>query len=183
MKKNKFIVYDPEFINIGHYSRFNKYILELLCKINTIDEIVYLGKKIYKHKKIKIKKLPSLSTFDYRYDSKLKKILFIPIEVLKTLNVIFKLKKNCNNGTLILLSGGSIFLNFFMLIFFKKPFIIYSVGISDLYSKGFIGWIFNIIYTLNYSKSEKIIVTNEINQMKLRKLKFKEVFVLPERNL
>lgn len=183
MKKNKFIVYDPEFINIGHYSRFNKYILELLCKINTIDEIVYLGKKIYKHKKIKIKKLPSLSTFDYRYDSKLKKILFIPIEVLKTLNVIFKLKKNCNNGTLILLSGGSIFLNFFMLIFFKKPFIIYSVGISDLYRKGFIGWIFNIIYTLNYSKSEKIIVTNEINQMKLRKLKFKEVFVLPERNL
>jgi hypothetical protein len=183
MKKNKFIVYDPEFINIGHYSRFNKYILELLCKINTIDEIVYLGKNIYKNKKIKFKKLDSLSTFDYRYDSKLKKILFIPIEVLKTLNVIFKLKKNCNNGTLILLSGGSIFLNFFMLIFFKKPFIIYSVGISDLYRKGFIGWIFNIIYTLNYSKSEKIIVTNEINQMKLRKLKFKEVFVLPERNL
>jgi len=183
MKKNKFIVYDPEFINIGHYSRFNKYVLELLCKINTIDEIVYLGKNIYKNKKIKFKKLDSLSTFDYRYDSKLKKILFIPIEVLKTLNVIFKLKKNCNNGTLILLSGGSIFLNFFMLIFFKKPFIIYSVGISDLYRKGFIGWIFNIIYTLNYSKSEKIIVTNEINQMKLRKLKFKEVFVLPERNL
>tara|TARA_B100000795_G_C22766840_1_gene426079 strand:+ start:868 stop:1419 length:552 start_codon:yes stop_codon:yes gene_type:complete len=183
MKKNKFIVYDPEFINIGHYSRFNKYILELLCKINTIDEIVYLGKNIYKNKKIKFKKLDSLSTFDYRYDSKLKKILFIPIEVLKTLNVIFKLKKNCNNGTLILLSGGSIFLNFFMLIFFKKPFIIYSVGISDLYRKGFIGWIFNIIYTLNYSRSEKIIVTNEINQMKLRKLKFKEVFVLPERNL
>jgi len=183
MKKNKFIVYDPEFINIGHYSRFNKYILELLCKINTIDEIVYLGKNIYKNKKIKFKKLDSLSTFDYRYGSKLKKILFIPIEVLKTLNVIFKLKKNCNNGTLILLSGGSIFLNFFMLIFFKKPFIIYSVGISDLYRKGFIGWIFNIIYTLNYSKSEKIIVTNEINQMKLRKLKFKEVFVLPERNL
>ena len=183
MKKNKFIVYDPEFINIGHYSRFNKYILELLCKINTIDEIVYLGKNIYKNKKIKFKKLDSLSTFDYRYDSKLKKILFIPIEILKTLNVIFKLKKNCNNGTLILLSGGSIFLNFFMLIFFKKPFIIYSVGISDLYRKGLIGWIFNIIYTLNYSKSEKIIVTNEINQMKLRKLKFKEVFVLPERNL
>ena len=93
MKKNKFIVYDPEFINIGHYSRFNKYILELLCKINTIDEIVYLGKNIYKNKKIKFKKLDSLSTFDYRYDSKLKKILFIPIEVLKTLNVIFKLKK------------------------------------------------------------------------------------------
>ena len=74
MKKNKFIVYDPQFINKGHYSRFNKYILELLCKINTIDEIVYLGKNIYKNKKIKFKKLDSLSTFDYRYSSKLKKI-------------------------------------------------------------------------------------------------------------
>tara|TARA_B110000971_G_C19848881_1_gene426123 strand:+ start:465 stop:677 length:213 start_codon:yes stop_codon:yes gene_type:complete len=70
-----------------------------------------------------------------------------------------------------------------MFIFFKKPFIIYPVGISDFYRKGFIGWVFKIIFTLNYSKSEKIIVTNEINQMKLRKLKFKEVFVLPERNL
>lgn len=183
MKKNKFIVYDPQFINKGHYSRFNKYILELLCKINTVEEIVYLGRNIYKNKKIRFKKLDSLSTFNYRYDSKLKKILVIPLEILKTLKVIFKLKKNCNDGTLILLSEGSIFLNFFMFIFFKKPFIIYPVGISDFYRKGFIGWVFKIIFTLNYSKSEKIIVTNEINQMKLRKLKFKEVFVLPERNL
>ena len=87
MKKNKFTVYDPQFNNIGHYSRFNKYILELLCKINKIDEIVYLGKNIYKNKKIKFKKLESLSTFNYRYDSKFKKILFIPIEILRTLKV------------------------------------------------------------------------------------------------
>tara|TARA_B110000971_G_C19848881_1_gene426122 strand:+ start:125 stop:412 length:288 start_codon:yes stop_codon:yes gene_type:complete len=93
MKKNKFIVYDPQFINKGHYSRFNKYILELLCKINTVEEIVYLGRNIYKNKKIKFIKLDSLSTFNYRYDSKLKKILVIPLEILKTLKVIFKLKK------------------------------------------------------------------------------------------
>ena len=183
MKKNKFTVYDPQFNNIGHYSRFNKYILELLCKINKIDEIVYLGKNIYKNKKIKFKKLESLSTFNYRYDSKFKKILFIPIEILRTLKVIFKLKKICSDGTLILLSEGSIILNFFMLIFFKRPFVIYSVGISNLYRKGFIGWIYKTIYTLNYSKSISIIVTNKISQMKLKKLKIKKVFVLPERNL
>ena len=55
MKKNKFIVYDPEFNNIGHYTRLNKYILELLTKINKVDEIIYFGKNIHKNKKIKFK--------------------------------------------------------------------------------------------------------------------------------
>ena len=114
MKKNKFIVYDPEFKDIGHYTRFNKYILELLTKIIKVDEIIYFGKNICSNKKIKFKKLHSLSTFNYRYNSKLKKVLFTPIEILKTLNVIFNLKKNCKGATLILSSEGSIFLNLFM---------------------------------------------------------------------
>ena len=33
MKTNRFIIYDPEFNNFGHYSRLNKYILELLLKL------------------------------------------------------------------------------------------------------------------------------------------------------
>jgi len=183
MKKNKFIVYDPEFINMGHYSRLNKYILELLTKIKKVDEIIYFGKNIYKNKKIKFKRLPSLSTYNYRYSSKYKKVFFSFFEILKTLKVVFKLKKESKGATLILLSEGSIFLNLFMFLFFKSPFIIYSITIRNFYRKGFIGWLFKIIYKLNYFKSESIIVTDKIFQSNLKKMKFKNVFILPERNL
>lgn len=183
MKKNKFIVYDPEFNNIGHYTRLNKYILELLTKIKKVDEVIYFGKNIYKNKKIKFKRLPSLSTYNYRNASKYKKVFFSFVEILKTLKVIFKLKKKSKDATLILLSEGSIFLNLFMFIFFKSPYIIYSITIKNFYKKGFIGWIFRLIYTLNYSKSKSIMVTNKIFQIKLKKMKFKNVFILPERNL
>ena len=183
MKKNRFIVYDPEFNNLGHYTRLNKYILELLSKINNVHEIIYFGKNIYNKKNIKFRRLNSLSTFKFRSQSKLKRIIFIPFEIFKTLKVIFALKKNSKNATLILLSEGSIFLNFFMLIFFDKPFIIYSITIKNFYKKGFVGWIFRIIFKLNYSKSKSIMVTNEIFLVKLKKMKFKNVFLLPERNL
>ena len=70
-----------------------------------------------------------------------------------------------------------------MLIFFDRPFIIYSITIKNFYKKGLIGWIFKIIFKLNYLKSKSIIVTNEIFLVKLKKMKFKNVFFLPERNL
>ena len=183
MKTNRFIIYDPEFNNFGHYSRLNKYILELLSKINKVHEIIYFGKNIYDKKDIKFKRLDSLSTFKFRSQSKLKRFISIPFEIFKTLKVIFVLKKNSKNATLILLSEGSIFLNLFLLIFFDKPFIIYSITIKNFYKKGLIGWIFKIIFKLNYLKSKSIIVTNEIFLVKLKKMKFKNVFFLPERNL
>ena len=93
------------------------------------------------------------------------------------------MKKESKGATLILLSEGSIFLNLFMFLFFKSPFIIYSITIRNFYRKGFIGWLFKIIYKLNYFKSESIIVTDKIFQSNLKKMKFKNVFILPERNL
>lgn len=183
MKKKNFLVYDPQFIGLGHYIRFNKYILEMLCKIDETGEVIYLGKKIYKNRKIKFKKLDSLSSFNYRYYSKLKKIFFLFISTFKTLNIVFTLNKHHKNKTLILLSEGGIFFNFFMLIFYKGPYLIYTISIENFFKKGFIGFLYKKIYRINYLKSKVIIVTNKISRRKLIKMNIKNVFILPERYL
>lgn len=43
MQKMKVTIYDPLFSSIGHYSRYNKFIVELIDEIDEIDEIVFFS--------------------------------------------------------------------------------------------------------------------------------------------
>jgi len=180
---NELLVYDPEFVDKGHYTRFNKYILKMLVNLVHIKKIIYFGNKLINHKKIYYKKIKNLNTYSVRHFILVKKINFFLFYTINCIKNIYYMNKFGENKRLLLLGESNFIFGLLFLFFYRYNYSLVVISTKPIFEKNFFSMIKFNVYKMLLNKADFIIVLNKINQNILKKLFKNEIYYLPERYL
>jgi len=187
----KIIVYDPLYSSIGHYYRYNKFILEMLSDIGFIKEIIYIeseteGKEYTSiSSKIKIHspslKNPSFQIRTMQAKGILNK-LSLHYDALNSYRTIVDYINKSDCDYVFFTSNGQISF-WYSVLKLKFPYIVSAISIKWIYDKFTIKHLIYYIYNKYLTNSSLLLVTEKYYQNILKQRNFKRVEVLNDRYL
>lgn len=186
----KIVIYDPLYSKIGHFSRYNRFLVQLICSIDSITEITVIAE----HKELE----------DLRNESSKVKVVYVPGDMHSMQQKLMQAKgfaklgllrksfsnyrriismiNNSDTDLVLFASSGQLgfWLSGFLL---KKRYAVSAISIKWLYKgKGFFQPLYHI-YRKFLASANLILFTEEMYKTKaaLEGLKVSEVF--PDRYL
>lgn len=189
----KIALYDPLYSNIGHFERYNKYLVELLDEVHCVDEIFLISENIQLNdlqevsSKVKIIQLLENNSFDRNdvpknfYDYFKNRF-----NEYKSYKKIISLINNCDADLVFFSSQGN--LSFWLAAVFKLKtnYIVSVISIKWLFSDSFIKWGFKKLFIQFLNKSKLRLFTEGIYKERYFKETKKEnapTLVIPDRFL
>ncbi len=187
----KILVYDPFFSEIGHYYRYNKYILQMLCKVEYLDQIIYLTHSQLADeyagisRKIIVEKInedfDSLQIRSRKASNYLKKYYLYKHYVKPYNNIIDYINKASVDFVFFTSQG---WYSFWLAIKrLKKEYIVSAILIKPIYHKYSIKFLLYWSFCNLLRKSKMILVTEDCYKAVLNKHGLFNVEVLPDRYL